>query len=112
MAATNSATSTANALPPGNDAPAAEQDHSAPLAEQRDASFCAPDTAPAVDDGAAEGKPKYGWRFWLIFPALCATAFLASLEATLVSTALPTINRDIQTGDNYVWVINAFFLTR
>lgn len=61
---------------------------------------------------AAEEKPHYGWRFWLIFPALCATAFLASLEATLVSTALPTINRELDTGDNYVWVINAFFLTR
>jgi hypothetical protein len=59
-----------------------------------------------------EPAVRYSWRFWLIFPALCITAFLASLEGTVVSTALPTINQQLNTGDNYVWVINAFFLTR
>ena len=60
----------------------------------------------------APEKKHYGWRFWMVFPSLCVTAFMASLEGTIVTTALPTINSSLDTGDNYVWVINMFFLTR
>lgn len=68
--------------------------------------------ASVEEKGANEEKTHYSWRFWAVFPALCITAFLSSLEGTIVTTALPTINNELNTGDSYVWVINAFFLTR
>ncbi|KAF8856697.1 MFS general substrate transporter [Acephala macrosclerotiorum] len=67
--------------------------------------------ATEKEEEAKEEKTTYSWRFWIIFPALCITAFLSSLEGTIVTTALPSINQELNTGENYVWVINAFFLT-
>ena len=57
-------------------------------------------------------QPNRGWRFWAIFPALCVTALLAAVEATVTSTALPAIVNDLGIGDGYVWIVNAFLLTR
>lgn len=67
-----------------------------------------------VEGSQKEEPPEhhYSWRFWIIFPALCITGFLASLEGSLVTTAMPTINNELRTGSNYIWAINAFFLTR
>ncbi|KAL4783536.1 MFS general substrate transporter [Aspergillus varians] len=69
---------------------------------------------PSPVEGAPKEEPPkhhYSWRFWVIFPALCITGFLASLEGSLVTTAMPTINNELRTGSNYIWAINAFFLT-
>ncbi|KAF2767053.1 MFS general substrate transporter, partial [Teratosphaeria nubilosa] len=55
--------------------------------------------------------PKKGFQFWAIIASLCITAILGSLENTVVVTALPTIVRDLQIGDNYIWISNVFFLT-
>ena len=57
-------------------------------------------------------KTKRGWRFWAVFACLAITAFLSALEGAIVSTALPTIARSIQASENYLWVVNAYFLTR
>lgn len=35
-----------------------------------------------------QSKHHYSWRFWVIFPALCITGFLSSLEGSLVTTAI------------------------
>lgn len=58
----------------------------------------------------AEEKVSYGWRFWAIFPALCLTGFLSSMEGTVITTALPSISSDLGLNDNFVWVANGFFL--
>ncbi|KAI1505451.1 MFS general substrate transporter [Biscogniauxia marginata] len=52
-----------------------------------------------------------GFRFWALFVCLALTAFLSALEGSIVSTALPTISREINVAENYVWVINVYFLT-
>ncbi|KAF2234802.1 MFS general substrate transporter [Viridothelium virens] len=52
-----------------------------------------------------------GWRYALIITALCVTSTLVALEGTVISTALPSITRDLGGGREYVWVINAFFLS-
>lgn len=57
-------------------------------------------------------KAQREWRFWAISPALCITSLLAAVEGTVTSTALPTIVYDLDVGENYVWIVNAFFLTR
>jgi hypothetical protein len=60
-------------------------------------------------DKTSSGK---GWRFWAIFPALCITTLLAAVEVTVVSTALPFIVHELGIGDSYVWILNAYLLTR
>ena len=55
--------------------------------------------------------PSYTWRFWAIVAALCVTGLLVAVEGTVTSTALPSIIKDLQGGNLYVWVINGYFLT-
>lgn len=61
--------------------------------------------------GNIPNQQKRGIRFWLIIVSLAITALLAALEATIVSTALPSIVSDLGGYGAYVWVIMAFFLT-
>lgn len=57
-------------------------------------------------------EATYNWRFWAIFSALSVTSLLAAVESTVTSTALPVISAKLQTGELYVWFVNAYFLTR
>ncbi len=71
--------------------------------------------ADSVDNVESDkGPPAFhrGWPFWAIFPALSVTALLSAVEATVTSTALPTIVADLEVGNNYTWIVNAFLLTR
>jgi len=52
-----------------------------------------------------------GWRFWAIIAGLSVTGLLSAIEATVVSTSLPTIVHDLNVGNNYAWIVNAYFLT-
>ncbi len=52
------------------------------------------------------------WRFWMIMFTLAIGSFLVSIENTVVITSLPTIVKDLRIGSNYIWISNAFFLTR
>ena len=49
-------------------------------------------------------------RFWAILIALCFSGLLTSLEATITSTALPSIVADLGGGDLYIWAANGYFL--
>lgn len=51
------------------------------------------------------------WRFWMVFAALSITGLLGAIEATIITTALPTIVRHLNVGNNYGWIANSFFLT-
>jgi len=55
---------------------------------------------------------SYGWRFWLIIASLCATSLLTAVEGTVTATALPTIARNLDSRELYVWFVNAIFLSR
>lgn len=70
-----------------------------------------------VEDGSEEAivKPppmKRGFKFWTIIFTLCITGLLGALESTVVLTSMPTIVEELGIGDNYIWITNAFFLTR
>lgn len=54
---------------------------------------------------------KKGLQFWMILVTLSFTSLLTSLEATITSTALPSIIADLGGGDLYVWAANGYFLT-
>ncbi|KAA8649480.1 hypothetical protein EYZ11_010869 [Aspergillus tanneri] len=56
-------------------------------------------------------NPQRGWRFVVIFCALCMTAFLSALDTSIISTALPTIAADLNSETLYVWTINSYLLS-
>ncbi|KAJ5291222.1 MFS general substrate transporter [Penicillium angulare] len=56
-------------------------------------------------------KEQRGWRFWAIYISLCVSILLAAVESTVISTALPSISDELNAGENYVWIVNSFFLT-
>jgi hypothetical protein len=64
------------------------------------------------DANRVEPKPRRGLRFWGVICALCMTSTLAALENTVVATSLPIIVESLDVGHNYIWINNAFFLTR
>ena len=64
------------------------------------------------EDRAGDRDSGYGFRFWAVFAALVLTALISALDGSIVSTALPTIVRDLDAGENYIWVVNVYFLTR
>ncbi|KAI1813102.1 MFS general substrate transporter [Poronia punctata] len=68
-------------------------------------------TEPAVQDEEGDGSFNKGWRFWVVFAAVCFTTMLAAIESTVTSTALPFIVHELDAGDLYIWFVNAYFLT-
>lgn len=57
-------------------------------------------------------KSGKGWRFWAIFPPLCLSQLLIALESTIPTASLPKISSDLDVGDNWVWIVNAYLLTK
>lgn len=76
-----------------------------------------PDASTTVqrtaDDGVETKQPatSKSLRFFAIIVALSFTGLLTALEATITSTALPTIINDLGGTHLYIWVINVYFLT-
>ena len=71
-------------------------DHDAPITEGH--------SAP---ERAAELPAK---RIWAIFSGLMLALLLASLDQTIVSTALPTIVRELGGAEHISWVVTAYML--
>src|SRR5215470_13339144 len=55
-------------------------------------------------------EPEHQQRFRLIFAALLLVLLLASLDQTIVSTALPTIVGDLGGIQHLSWVVTAYLL--
>ncbi|GAP90881.2 putative major facilitator superfamily protein [Rosellinia necatrix] len=71
-------------------------------------------TTDSPDSGepiSVKRKSGRGWRFWVIFVCLAFTAFLSALEGSIVSTALPSISRALHASEDYIWVVNVYYLT-
>lgn len=49
--------------------------------------------------------------FFVIFPSIALPMFLALLDQTMITTALPTIAADLGSVDSYSWVMIAYLLT-
>jgi EmrB/QacA subfamily drug resistance transporter len=62
----------------------------------------------ALGNGALPGLDRR--RILLIIGALMCGMFLAALDQTIVSTALPTIVGDLKGGSHIAWVITAYLL--
>ncbi|GAC94361.1 hypothetical protein PHSY_001932 [Pseudozyma hubeiensis SY62] len=70
-------------------------------------------TLEAVDTRMSEFVPPVmsTWQRRLIMISLCLTMFLCALDVTIISTALPTIAREIgATSQQYAWISSGFTL--
>ncbi|ROW13947.1 hypothetical protein VPNG_04078 [Cytospora leucostoma] len=52
-----------------------------------------------------------GWRFWVIMTSMSVSSLLAALDASAVSTAMPSIIKDLGASQAYMWIANAYLLT-
>ncbi len=66
------------------------------------------DGSTALGNGALPGLDRR--RILLIIGALMCGMFLAALDQTIVSTALPTIVGDLKGGSHIAWVITSYLL--
>ncbi|KZF26158.1 DNA repair protein RAD50 [Xylona heveae TC161] len=64
--------------------------------------------APKDDDGMTGGRSV--GKIVLIMGALCMAVFLAALDTTIVTTALPTITQHFHSSAAYTWVGSAYLL--
>lgn len=61
---------------------------------------------------AGEDDFHPGLRLWIIILGLGVTLLLTALENTVVTVAMPYIISDLEIGDDYIWITNAFFICR
>ena len=66
-------------------------------------------TQPATPSESAAAPPA---RFALTFAGLLLAMLLASLDQTIVSTALPTIVGELGGLDRLAWVVTAYLLAQ
>lgn len=66
---------------------------------------------PVASSMTVGTKPRKNKEFWLTFMALVACLFLSALDLTAVGTALPTITKDLNGSDNFVWVGSGYSLS-
>ncbi|KAI4659497.1 uncharacterized protein J4E79_006029 [Alternaria viburni] len=62
-----------------------------------------------VEEQAQSGK-RSRLRMVAIITALFLSLFVSALDATIVSTALPTISRDLNSATGYTWIGGAYLL--
>lgn len=83
-----------------------------PVKENPTDSASSDDQTHGVDADDEEPVPaKKTFAFYAIIVSLALTSLLTALEATIVSTALPTIVADLGSGNLFVWVVNGYYLT-
>ncbi|CAK7225175.1 hypothetical protein SCUCBS95973_005772 [Sporothrix curviconia] len=68
------------------------------------------DVVPASSTPAAEADKLSTVQIALLMSALCMSVFLAALDMTIVTTALPTIAEAFGSSAGFVWVGSAFLL--
>lgn len=68
------------------------------------------DASPVSPPTAAVVPFRPGFKFWAIIVAIGFAGLLTALEATITSTALPSIIAELGGGSEYIWVINGYFL--
>lgn len=63
---------------------------------------------PQTPDTTHVAPVKRDWRFWALLVSISLAGLLTALEATITSTALPSIVNDLGGGHLYIWVVNGY----
>ncbi|PNP58699.1 hypothetical protein THARTR1_01715 [Trichoderma harzianum] len=87
------------------------------LEKEDTASASASTTAPAAGGPPAQGPPadepeagRTNVETFLIIFALCLALFLAALDMTIITTAIPTISNHFGSSAGYIWIGSAYLL--
>jgi hypothetical protein len=56
-------------------------------------------------------SPLSGKRLWVAFPTLCAALFVSFFDQTSVSTCIPAISADLNTGGATSWIGASFLIS-
>ncbi|KAF1835366.1 MFS general substrate transporter [Decorospora gaudefroyi] len=68
------------------------------------------DSSPVSTEPPAFKPAKRGVHFWAMFVGIALCQFLAALDSSVLSTALPTVVAELNSGPLYIWVVNAYLL--
>ena len=85
-------------------------------ASSQDVEAAKPDEEKAAEkqEGEGDDEPispgRSKGKIALIMTALCMAVFLAALDVTIITTALPTISEDFHSTAGYTWIGSAFLL--
>jgi EmrB/QacA subfamily drug resistance transporter len=80
---------------------------------EREFSVDHPDNEKAIKEAPKDDDPYNGrskGKVAVIMLALCMAVFLAALDVTIVTTALPTITEHFGSASGYTWIGSAFLL--
>ncbi|KAJ5971598.1 MFS general substrate transporter [Penicillium vulpinum] len=82
-------------------------------ASEKDAETTTTPAAAMPDEATPDSNSssKKDLRFWLVFLSISMATFLAALDTSIISTALPTISAELGSGELYIWVINTYLLS-
>lgn len=75
-----------------------------------DATASLPDDANDADNAPSANPKRSGLSILLIMAPLCLSSFLAALDLTIVTPAIPTIVGSLHAASGYVWIGSAFIL--
>jgi MFS family permease len=48
------------------------------------------------------------WRVLCVIAVLCLLSLISAIDATIITTSLPTITREIGGAELYVWIANSY----
>ncbi|XXH03063.1 hypothetical protein Hte_009453 [Hypoxylon texense] len=65
---------------------------------------------PAAGKNVEPEAVRTKWETTLIVLALCSALFLAALDVTIITTAIPTITEQFQSPQGYTWIGAAYLL--
>lgn len=87
------------------------------LEKDETASASGSTTAPAAGGPSAQGPPadepeagRTNVETFLVIFALCLALFLAALDMTIITTAIPTISNHFGSSAGYIWIGSAYLL--
>ena len=98
---------------PGNVTPPSAQTARSSISPDRDSDVQQHSNEKAVQEEPKEDHPYNGrskGKVAVIMLALCMAVFLAALDVTIVTTALPTITEHFGSASGYTWIGSAFML--
>ncbi|KAI0894795.1 major facilitator superfamily domain-containing protein [Annulohypoxylon nitens] len=67
-------------------------------------------SASLVDQKSPVQPGNRPTQFWIIIASLSLLAFISALDAMIITTALPTITKDIGGSSEYVWIADSFLV--
>ncbi|ROV94282.1 hypothetical protein VMCG_08649 [Cytospora schulzeri] len=78
----------------------------------RDATTAAPSSKSVehvhITDSQPSQRKGHSFQFWIVIVSLSLLAFISALDTMIVTTALPTITRELNGASEYVWIGNSF----